>query len=144
MEPIWLAWDSSRPRVRSTSRFRSAEPLAGFGELGFGLVALGLRAAVFLFLLGGLGREGLEPGGGQVQVQGGLGGLPLEQPVAAREHAPQLGVHLRFQLFVAARLGRLALERVDLPADLFQDVEDPLEVLLGAFELGLGQPPARS
>ena len=48
--------------------------------------------------------------------------------------------HLALQLFVPARLGSLALERIHLPSDLFEDVEDAREVLFGAFEFRLGQP----
>ena len=48
--------------------------------------------------------------------------------------------HLAFQFFIASRLGRLPLERIHLPADLFQNVEHAREILLGAFEFRFGQP----
>ena len=51
--------------------------------------------------------------------------------------------HLALQLAVAPRLGGLALERIHLPRDLLQNVEHARQVLLGAFQLGLGQTLAR-
>ena len=37
----------------------------------------------------------------------------------------------------------MALERIHLPSDFFQNVEHARKILLGAFEFGFGQPLAR-
>ncbi len=119
------------------------QPLASFRELFFGLVALGLRAAIFLFLGGGLAGEGFEKGRGQIEFEGDARRFGFEHAVTRRQYAPQLGVHLGLQFFEAAGLGGLAFERIGLAADLFEDVEDALEVVLGALEPGLREPAAR-
>ena len=48
--------------------------------------------------------------------------------------------HFALQFFVALGFGGLALQRIHLAADFFQNVEDARQVLLRAFELGFGQP----
>ncbi len=48
--------------------------------------------------------------------------------------------HLGLQLFVPARLRRLALQRIHLPPDLFQNVEHARQILFRAFQLGFRQP----
>ena len=51
--------------------------------------------------------------------------------------------HLTAKLFIAAGFRRLALERIHLPPDFFENVEHARKILLGAFQLGFGQPFAR-
>jgi hypothetical protein len=97
---------------------------------------------VRLFFGGDLLGKAAQIGGGQVQVQRGFGRLPLQHAKLARERHAQAGIHLGFQLAVALGLGGLPLERIHLPGDLFQNVEDARQVLLGAFQLGFRQPLA--
>ena len=59
------------------------------------------------------------------------------RPVSERA---QLRDHLALQLFVAPRLGSLALQRIHLPADFFENVEHARKILFRAFQLRLGQP----
>ena len=48
--------------------------------------------------------------------------------------------HFGTQFAVALGLGGLPLQRIDLPADFFENVEHARQILLRAFELGFGQP----
>ena len=98
---------------------------------------------MLLLLSGHLLGQGPQFGRRQVQIDGGLGGVALQQPVLAGEHHAQPGFQLRLQLGVAPRLGRLPLERIHLAGDFLQNVVDARQVLLGAFQLGFGQPLAR-
>ena len=107
------------------------------------LVASGLLALVRLLLFGHPLAERLQLGRGEVEIDGGLGGVALQQAVLAGEHHAQAGFQLALELGVAPRLGRLALEGIHLAGDFFQDVVDARQVLLGAFELGFGQAFAR-
>ena len=55
----------------------------------------------------------------------------------AGEHHPQLGAHLVAQLGIALGFAGLALERVHLPRDLFEDVVHAVQIRLGVFETRL-------
>ena len=113
------------------------------GQLGFGPIAGFLDAGVLAFLLlqlpGDLGEQSLR----LAQVERHAGGVALQHPESPGHGLAQERHHLRAQFLVAPRLGRLPLERIHLPRDFFQDVEHARQVLLGAFELGFGQPLAR-
>ena len=83
--------------------------------------------------------EAAQIGGGQVQIERGFGGVALQHAELAGERHAQAGIHFGLQFAVAAGLGGLALERIHLAGDLFQNVEDARQVLLGAFQLGFRQ-----
>ena len=51
--------------------------------------------------------------------------------------------HLLAQLDVAFGLGGLALQRIHLTGDFFQNVEDAGKVLFRAFQFGLGEAALR-
>ena len=78
-----------------------------------------------------------------IQIERQLGGFALQHPEAAGNRLAQVRQHLRAQFFIAPGLGCLPLERIHLPSDFFQNVEHARKILLGAFELRLGQPLAR-
>ena len=62
------------------------------------------------------------------------------QHLEAAGYGPaQMRQHVGAQFFVALGFRRLALERVDLAADFFQDVEHARQILFRAFELRFGQ-----
>ena len=82
-------------------------------------------------------------GGGQAQVDSSLGGVTLQQAVLPAEDHAQAAFQLGFQLGVAAGLGRLALERIGLAGNLLQNVVHPRQILLSAFQLGLGETLTR-
>ena len=113
--------------------------LAGLGELGFGAVAGfaggGVFALFFLHILG----DALETGLRLVKVEGELGGFALQHAESAGDGLAQMGHHFGAQLFVTLGFRGLTLQRIDLAADFFEDVEHSGEVLLGAFELRFGQ-----
>ena len=119
------------------------KPLASFRQFGLGLVAFLLRAAVILLLPGGPGGEFFKAGRGHAEVERDLGRLALQHEIAAGEHLAQPRVHILLEFFVAPRLGRLALEGIGLAPDLFEDVEDPLQVVFGAFQPCLCEPAPR-
>ena len=54
----------------------------------------------------------------------------------AGQHDAQLGAHFVAQLGVALGLRGLALQRIHLARDFFEDVVDAGQVLLGVFEAG--------
>ena len=76
-----------------------------------------------------------------MQLIGNSLGLLSQQVVPPGQRQPQLNVQLRLEFLVAARLAGLALQRVRLPADFFQNVENAGQVLAGPFEFRLGQSP---
>ena len=57
----------------------------------------------------------------------------------AGEHDPQLGAHFVAQPGIALGLAGLALERVHLPRDFFEDVVDAVEIGLCVFQARLRQ-----
>ena len=75
----------------------------------------------------------------QIQVERRFGRLALQYPEPPGQRPAQLRVHLALHFVVTPRLGRLALQRIHLPADFFENVEDAREILLGAFEFRFGQ-----
>ncbi len=68
-----------------------------------------------------------------------LRGIALQQAVLAGKHDAEAAFEFGLELAVALGFGGLALERIDLARDLFEDVVDARQILLGAFQLGLGQ-----
>ena len=143
MAPICLACDSSRPRVRSASRFSSATRARARRERGVHLIAGFLRARVLLFLGLHFGGEILEswsaPGPDRALVS------RLRSPASGsgRKRRGANAQHFGAQLFVALGFRGLALERIRLAADFFQNVEHARQILFGAFELRFGQALAR-
>ncbi len=109
---------------------------ARFGELLLDPVAIRLRRFVALFALRHLFAQGLQFAGGNVEIDGGLGGVALQQAELAGERHAELGLQFALKLAVAARLGSLPLEGIDLAGDLFENVVDARKVLLGALQLG--------
>ena len=57
----------------------------------------------------------------------------------AGQHDAQLGAHLVAQARVALGLRGLALQRIHLARDFFEDVVDAGQVQLGVFEAGFGE-----
>src|SRR5208282_941921 len=57
----------------------------------------------------------------------------------AGEHHAQLGAHLVAQPGIALRLAGLALERVHLPRDFFENVVHAIQIRLGVLKTRLGQ-----
>ena len=144
MAPICLACSSSRPRVRSASRFSSATRARAAVSSASVLIAGFLRARVLLFLAPAPRAERLwKLALRLVQIERELGGFAFQHPESAGHRAAQVRHHLRAQFFVALGLGRLALQRIHLPPDFFQNVEHARKILLGAFELRFRQPLAR-
>ena len=66
--------------------------------------------------------------------------LTLQLGVPAGQHGAQPPTEFLSQLRVPPRFGGLALQRVHLPGHFLQDVVHAIQVLLGAFQLGFGQP----
>src|ERR1019366_4581713 len=112
---------------------------ARFGELAFHFVAGQLPALVRQFALRHLVAERLQLAGGEVQIDGRLGGIALQQAVLAAQHNAQTGIELDLELAIALGLGCLAFERIHLPGDFLQDVVDARQILLGAFQFGFGE-----
>ena len=71
-----------------------------------------------------------------------LARFALQQAEPSRQHHAQLPFQFALQLLIALGLGGLALQRVHLAGDFFQNVEHPRQVLLRAFQLGFRQPLA--
>ena len=117
----------------------AGEALAGFDELLLDFETGELPLFVGFFFFGDLIRQRFEFARGEIQLDGGLRGVAFKQAVFAGKHDAQAAFELSLQLAVALGLRGLALERIDLARDLFQDVVDAGEVLLGAFELGFGK-----
>src|SRR5271157_5139722 len=99
--------------------------LGALGVLGFGLLHALALLANFLAQLIDLGIE-------RHAFLAHLGKL-------AGEHNPQLGAHLVAQPGIALGLAGLALERVHLPRDLFENVVHAIQVGLGVFQARLGK-----
>ena len=78
-----------------------------------------------------------------VQIERQLGGFALQHLEAAGNRLAQMRHHLRAQFLIAPGLRRLPLERIDLAADFFQNVEHARKILPRAFELRFGQALAR-
>ncbi len=116
---------------------------ARLGERSVHLIAGFLGARVFLFLALHLSRKVLEIGLREIQVQRELGGFALQYLKPARDRTPQMAQHFGAQLLIALGLGGLALERVRLASDLFENVKHARQVLFGAFELRFRQALAR-
>ena len=57
----------------------------------------------------------------------------------AGQHDAQFGAHLVAQSGIALRLAGLALQRIHLPRDFFENVVDAVQVLLGIFQARFGQ-----
>ena len=137
--------DLLRLRIQPAARallfqLQIGQLLARLRQLGVVAIAGFLKLDVFLLLLGYLVGKILEFRVGKIQIQRGFGRLALQHPEAAGERLAQLRDHLGLQFFVALGLGRLALERIYLPADFFQNVEHARQILLRAFQLRFGQP----
>ena len=99
--------------------------LRALGVLGFRLLhALGLLADLLAQLMD-LGIEGHA--------------LLVHLGELAGQHHPQLGAHLVAQSGIALGLAGLALERVHLPRDFFENVVDAVQVRLGVFETRFGE-----
>ncbi len=112
---------------------------AGFLRAGVELVAAGDGGGV-------LGVERFDVRGGGVDLRGEGGDLVVERDAgrvhlmeAAGEDDAQAAAQLIAHGGVALGLGGLALERVHLPRDLFEDVVHAREILLGRFEAQLGE-----
>ena len=133
---------SSRPFVRSASTIHFRELAAAFGQLRFERVENFLRFLALGVVVGGLYGQVLEFGGSGFERGGGLFGFRFQRDVAAGENRAELAFELAFQFLIALRFRRLALERIDLAGDFFQDVEHAGEILLGAFEFGFGEAAA--
>ena len=118
---IWL----SRSRFCRVSVSIAYPRCGALRVLGFGLLhALGLLAD-FLAQLMNLGIE-------RHAFLVHLGEL-------AGEHDPQLGAHFVAQPGIALGLAGLALERVHLPRDFFENVVDAVEIGFGVFQARLRQ-----
>ena len=98
---------------------------------------------MLLFVAVNLRRQRLKRTLRLVQVEREPGRFPLQHLKPPGHGAAQVRDHFDAQLFVPAGFGSLALERIRLAADLFQNVEHARQILTGAFEPGLGQPLAR-
>ena len=120
-------------------KLRLSQAAAFRRQLRVGFVANVLQAAALAIVALGFFGQAAQLGGSQVQIERGFGGFPLQQSETRSQHDAQLAVQLGFELAIAARLGRLPLERIYLPRDFFQDVENPRQILAGAFQLGFRQ-----
>ena len=112
---------------------------AGFLRAGIELVAACDGGCV-------LGVERFDVRGGGVDLRGEGGDLVVERDAgrvhlmeAAGEDDAQAAAQLIAHGGVALGLGGLALERVHLPRDLFEDVVHAREILLGGFEAQFGE-----
>ena len=112
---------------------------AGFLRAGVELVAACDGGCV-------LGIERFDVRGGGVDLRGEGGDLVVERDAGrvhlmetAGEHHAQAGAQLVANGSVALGLGSLALQRVHLPRDLFEDVVHAGEVLLRRFQAQLGE-----
>ena len=144
-EPLLDGADLLRLRIQLAARpglfqFQIRQLFARQSQCGVIAITGFLKLNMFFLPLGYLIGKILEFRVGEIQIERRFGGLALQHPIAAGERYAKLRHHLGLQLFVALGLGRLALQRIHLPADFFEDVEHARQILLGAFQLGFRQP----
>ena len=96
-----------------------------------------------MLFFGNLRVERLVFAGGNIEIESGFGGVALQHPEPPGDRVAKLSHHLGPEFFVTLGFGGLALQRIHLAADFFQNVEHAREILLRAFELGFRQPFAR-
>ena len=106
--------------------FDGVSALRALGVLGFGLLN-GFSLQTHLF------RDGAD-----LRVE--RGALLLQLSKLAGQHQAQFGPHLLAQLGVALRLRSLALQRIHLPRDFFENVIHAGQVYLGVFQTRFRQP----
>ncbi len=117
------------------------ELFSGFGQLRFERVEDLLSLLPLSVSVGGLYRQILEFGRRSLESRSGPVGFGLQGNMTSGEHRPELAFEIAFQFLVPLRFRCLPLQRIDLPGDLFQDVEHAGEVLFRAFELCFSQTP---
>ena len=137
------ACNSSRPRVRSDSRFNCGNPPSRRRQLGLGAVTgiPALPRAPAPAPAPARIWSGTRSGPGSDRAPA----WPPRAPASGTGRRPpaQMRHHFRAQLLVAPRFGRLPLQRIHLPADFFQNVEHARKILPRAFQLRFGQTLAR-
>ena len=116
-----------------------ADAVAVLAQLGFdGVSALGAFAVLGFELLHCLGAM-LHFFGERVELGVEFGAFVLDGGELAGQHEAQLGAHFFAQAGVALGFGGLALQRIHLARDFFEDVVDAREVQLGVFEARFGE-----
>ena len=118
----------------------------GLVGLGSGFADLLVERVAVADAFGVLGVHGFDGGGLRVDLGGeerdlfrGGGLLGVELGHAAGEDDAEAGAELVAEGAVTLGLGGLALERVHLAGDFFEDVVDAGEVLAGGFEAEFGE-----
>ena len=115
---------------------------ARFGELRLQRVKNFLRFLPCGVVVGSLYRQVFEFRGCRFERGRSPFGFRFQRHVTPGEHGAELAFQFAFQLLIALGFRGLALERIHLAGDLFEDVEHAREVLLGALQFGLGKTPA--
>ena len=135
-------------------RFQAAARAFGFhlergqfraqrGQARIGFVAGVLQTLALGFVGGDVLRKRAQLVRRHVEIERRFGGFALEHPEFGGQHQAQFRVHLGFQLAITPGFGGLALQRIELAGDFFQNVEHARQILPRALQFRLRQTLAR-